>query len=112
MATYSAEACAFTGLEATYNAAAAGLSDKVLAGDRTFLHVVNDDASPHTLTLSTPGNVGGLAIADPVATITNGESRFVGPLSPEIFGDPADGNLVTLTWDDDTGMTFAVVYLP
>ncbi len=112
MVTVTAQAVVNTGLEATYAAAAVGLEDKVLAGGNTFLHVKNGGGSPITVTLSTPATFDSLAVADPVSTVDNAKEEFIGPLPRSTFGDPADGNLVTITWSDNTSVTFAAIYLP
>lgn len=109
MATVSAEAIAYTGLVATYNAASA--SDKVKAGGTTFLHVKNADASPTTVTLTTPGTVAGLAIADPATVVAAGTEAFIGPLDIAQFADGSDSNLVTVTFSNQTSVTFAAVTL-
>jgi len=44
---------------------------------RTFILVVNGDASPMTVTLQTPGSVQGLAIADQTITVPASESRYI-----------------------------------
>lgn len=111
MATVTAEASAYTGLNATYNAASGG-GDKVKAGGNAFLHVKNGSGVSVTCTLDTPGTVGGLAVADPVTTIPAGEERFIGPLDVSVFADPADSNLVDIAWSATTSVTFAAVYLP
>jgi hypothetical protein len=100
--TRLAQEVSVAGLEATYNAAAAG--DKVHPG--VLLHVVNDDASDKTLTLATPGTAFGQPIGDQVITITAGEARFVEV--PEVGFTASDG-LVPLTWSATTSVTFAVL---
>jgi len=108
MATVIGESTAFTGLDATYNAASPG-GDKVKAGGNVLLHVKNGGGSPITVTLTTPGDVGGLAIADPVTTVPAGEDRFIGALEVDKFADPTDSNLVAIAWSDTTSVTFAAI---
>ena len=110
MATVTAEAMAYTGLVATYNEANA--SDQVKAGGNVFLHVKNADDAPTTVTLTTPGTVAGLAIADPATTVAAGTEAFIGPLDVAQFADSSDSNLVTVSFSNITSVTFAAVYLP
>lgn len=62
-------------------------NDHYVAGldSRTFIEVVSSDAAPQTVTVVTPGAPGGLAIADLVVTVPAGATRYIGPLSPELF---------------------------
>lgn len=106
MATRATETIAATGTEATYHAATATTGDKVAAVDGTILHVKNGGAASTTVTLTTPGSVEGLAIADRTVAIPAGEDRFIA-LS-KVYRDPADG-LATVTCDPETSVTFAVV---
>jgi len=111
MATITVEEISFTGLEATYSAATAGPGDQVAAGDTTFLHVVNASVGDIVVTIDTPGNVEGMDIEDAVTTVTANEERFIGPLTRSLFGDPTDGNLATITYDDVTTVTVAAIKL-
>ena len=110
MALLTAQAIADTGLEATY-AACTGGGDTVVAGSKTFLHVKNGSGGDLDVTLTTPALFDGLAVADPVTTVTAGEERFIGPLDPKTYG--ASGtNLVSIGYSGVTSLTIAAVYLP
>lgn len=60
---------------------------------RIFIDVKNTGTTTMTVTAQTPGNVGGLAIAELVTTvgITSGD-QMVGPFPPAIFNQ-ADGSV-------------------
>lgn len=68
---------------------------------RILLEVKNDDASSQTVTIPTPGTIDGLAIADLVVSLTAGQTKLIGPLSPSTFNqsdgllhvDPSDADL-------------------
>lgn len=68
---------------------------------RIFLQITNDDAATQTVTFPTPGTVDGLAIADLVISLTTGQTKLVGPLTPGTFNqsdglvhvDPSDVDL-------------------
>lgn len=56
---------------------------------RIFLDVFNLHAStPFVVTINTPGNVAGLAIADQTATVQPQGTQLVGPFPPTIFNQP------------------------
>jgi hypothetical protein len=112
MADYGATAVTDAGVSlpaASYNAAAAGLTDRVPWG--VLLHILNTNGATRTCTISTPSTVGGHAVTDPVHTIpaTTG-SYFLNTKYPWYL-DPATG-LVTLTWSANAGVTFAVLSQP
>lgn len=74
----------------------------------TILHFKNTGASPSTVTLVTPGNVGGLAIQDPTVNVpaTSGDVM----VSAEPLGAFADGGgSLTFTQDQASGVSVAVV---
>lgn len=106
MADLDAEQIQVTGTDPTYSAAAAG-GDTVPTGDDIYVHVKNDDASQHTVTVVTPGTVAGQDIGDVAVAIPAGEARFIGPLTREHFGN-ADRR-ADLTYDAVTSVTLAVL---
>jgi hypothetical protein len=108
MAVLTAQAMALGGLQPTY-AAAAGGGDQAPVGEKLVLHVRNDDASSKTVTVATPGTVGGLAIADAAQTIPAGGDAFF-PLK-STYRDPATGR-AAITYSAVTSVTVAVLQLP
>lgn len=107
MATVATQSISLAGLAPAYSAASAG-GDSFKPADRTFLHIKNASAASVTATLVTPGEVQGLAVEDVAVAIPAGAERMVGPLSPELFHDRADG-LGDVTWSATASVTFAVV---
>lgn len=103
MALVAAQQIQIAGTAPTYNAASGG-GDTVAASDRTHVHVKNGSGSSITLTITTPGTVAGLAIADATITVPAGAERIVGPLTSALFGDP-----VQLAWSSATSVTFAAL---
>lgn len=97
------------GLVPSFTAAAA--SDTFVPSDRTFLYVKNTNAATRTITVTTPGTTGGLAIADMVGTVgaTTGE-LILGPFPAYNYADPTTG-LATVTPSATTNVTYAVVQL-
>lgn len=93
------------GLEPTYDTAAAG-GDTVQVVSNLFLHVKNGDASPHTVTVATPGTVAGLAISDLTATIPAAEERMIGPIDQ--YFRASDG-LASISYDGVTSVTIAAI---
>lgn len=93
-------------VEGSDTAAASG-GDTAPVGAGRFLYIRNGDASPHTVTLATPGTVSGIAIADVVVSVPAGESKLI-PLSTLFRG--ASGR-AALTYDAVTNVSVAVFEL-
>lgn len=109
MAELTVQNIAITGLEATF-AAAAGGGDTFKNDGRTFFEVNNASGGDITLTFTTPGTVGGVAIADPTVVVTAGERRHVGPFDPSIFNNSS--GLVAVSYSGVTTLTVAAIRLP
>lgn len=75
-----------------------------------FLYVKNGSGSSINVTISTPGNVDGLAVADLVVAVpaTTGE-RMIGPFPPGIYNQ-SDGN-VYVDYSSGTSVTAGVFRL-
>jgi len=50
-----------------------------------------------TITVVTPGTVGGNAIADKVITMTGAQTQRIGPFDPSVYGDPVTFNASVAT---------------
>lgn len=87
--------------------AAAGGGDTAPVGPDHFLFVSNADASPHTVTIATPGTVDGHAIADATLVVAAGKSGVI-PLTNLFRG--ATGR-AALTYDGVTAVKVAVFKL-
>lgn len=87
--------------------AAAGGGDTVLGGAGAFIIVKNADASPHDVTLVTPGTVSGHAIADQTVTVaaTTGEEWIA---VTDEYINPATGRC-SITYAAVTSVTIASV---
>lgn len=99
-----------SGLTPVYGAPAQ--TDLAIANNdgRIFLHVKNSNAATRTVTVATPGQVGGLDIADLVATIpANTGDKLLGPFPPDLFNQ-ADGSLY-VDVSATAGLTLAVLRL-
>lgn len=108
MAILSAQKLPLSGLQPTL-AAAAGGGDQAPTGEKLFLLVRNGDAASKTVTLTTPGSVGDLPVADAQQVIpASGSAMF--PLK-SVFRDPATGR-AGITYSAVTSVTVAVVQLP
>lgn len=87
------------------------------AGGDTFpttgveaLVIRNGGAGAITLTVITPGNLDGLAIADLTASIGVGETRMLGPFAPAVYAaDGQPGGNVALGYSAVASVTVAVV---
>lgn len=77
----------------------------------TLLEVKNTGGGACTVTLTTPGKVGGIDIVDPtvIVPITTGD-RIIGPFQPDIFNQA--GGIVFVDFSTGTGVTVAVYHIP
>jgi hypothetical protein len=107
MANLAAQPMGLSGLQPEYDPASGG-GDTAPIGNNIVLHVKNGDASPHTVTVATPGTVGGLAIADAQQVIPAGGDAFIAMRS--VYRQ-ANGR-AAITYDAVTGVEVAVVQLP
>jgi hypothetical protein len=108
MAALSTTVVPLTGAAVAYTAAAGG-GDTCQTGGGVLLLVKNDDASPHTVTLVTPGSFKGLAIADRAVAVAAGAEVAI-PVTTD-YRDPATGR-ASITYDDVTSVTVAVIRVP
>lgn len=92
---------------------AAGGGDAMACGSGMMLEVVNGGGSPITVTLNVPAartyepNV---AITSPAVSVTNGTTKWFGPIDAQTFTDPTTG-LCTITYSGVTSVTVAAVQL-
>src|SRR5207244_332394 len=93
--------------------AAAGGGDAMEVGSGMMLEVVNGGGSPITVTLNIPAartyepNV---AITSPAVSVTNGTTKWFGPIDAATFADTTTG-LLTITYSAVTSVTVAAVKL-
>ena len=74
---------------------------------RVMLRAVKANAVDAVFTFTTPGNVGGYAIADPITTVdASGGIQVMGPFPPNLFND-SSGDLRFVVSDVD-GLTLEV----
>lgn len=105
MAQISTHSVTVTGGAPTFQAAASG--DTAAVGTDYVLVVKNGDASSHTVTIATPGNLAtGDAYPDKAYTVAAGGEQWVPLLS--LYADPSDG-LAHISYDATTSVTVAVV---
>lgn len=109
MAELTVQEITVAGLEDTY-ASAAGGGDTFKNDGKTFFECINGAGSDVTLTFTTPGKVGGVAIADPTVVVTAGERRKIGPFDPSIFNNSS--GLVAVAYSSATSVTVAAIRLP
>lgn len=93
--------------------AAAGGGDAMACGSGMMLEVVNGGGSPITVTLNVPAartyepNV---AITSPAVSVSNGTTKWFGPIDAQTFQDPTTG-LCSITYSGVTSVTVAAVQL-
>ncbi|GFH34290.1 hypothetical protein [Streptomyces pacificus] len=108
MATLSVQAITAGGLSPTYSAASGG-GDKVKPGPTTFLHVINGDASPITVTVAVPGNFYA-SVANPDLPVTVGASdEEMIPVPATPFADSSDSGLASISYSAVTSVTVAAL---
>lgn len=74
------------------NLQAVSSADEFANDGRTFLDVNNGSGSSVTVTFTTPGTVGGIAIENPANAVAAGTRKRFGPFDPSVF-NAADGNV-------------------
>lgn len=99
-----------TGLTHTFAAVDAANGNAFVNDGKTVLYVKNGGVGSTNVTISTPGTVDGLAIADLVVAVGNGVNKLIGPFPPGIYNQ-SDGN-VNVDWSVGTSVTAAVIRLP
>lgn len=110
MATLATQNISLAGL-ADALAAAAGGGDAFTPDKETFLRVNNASGGAITVTVVTPGTIRGIAEADPQISVPAGQSRMFGPFPPELFGDPANAGLASITYSGVTSLTIGAFKL-
>jgi len=94
------------GVAPVVNAAASG--DKISgAGDRVFVNVANGAGASMTLTITPPGTTS-YGVAYPAKVWTIGATSQLDIPILAIYANPADSNLVSLTWSSTTTVTWSV----
>jgi hypothetical protein len=93
--------------------AAAGGGDAMEVGSQMMLEVVNGAGAPITVTLAVPAArtyEANVAITSPAIAVTNGTTKWIGPIDGQTFMDPTTG-LCTITYSSATSVTVAAVKL-
>lgn len=103
MATVTIQQAPVTGLAAVAFDPADALGDEVTSGPGVVLLVRNDDAVSHTVTVTTPGTVRGVAIDDPQVPVAAGDMAAV-PMVRAVFGVT-----VAIDYDAVTSVSVAAV---
>jgi hypothetical protein len=86
-----------TGLVNPAYAAATAGGDTVQPDTDLFLHFKSANASAVTVTIGTPGKVGGLDVADSAVVIPANGNALVGPIDGATYADPITG-LANITY--------------
>lgn len=108
MAALTTTVVPLTGAAVSFSAAAGG-GDTCQTGTGVLLLVKNGDAASHTVTLTTPGTVNGLAIADRTVTVAAGAQEAI-PVTND-YRNPVTGR-AAITYDAVTSVTVAVIRVP
>ena len=93
--------------------AATGGGDAMSCGSGMMLEVVNGGGSPITVTINVPASrtyEPNVAITSPAVSVTNGTTKWFGPIDAATFVDPVTG-LVSITYSGVTSVTVAAVQL-
>ena len=101
MGSYTVQEVVRAGVVPTENAVAA--SDTFSNDGHTILIVTNGSGGSVNVTLTTPGTVDGLAVADRVVAVGNGVKKAIGPFPRSLYND-SDGK-VTVAYDGTTSVT-------
>ncbi|SFE54672.1 hypothetical protein SAMN04487819_11668 [Actinopolyspora alba] len=110
MATVEAQELAAAGTDGlTWTAAASG-GDEVPTGRGLVLLIRNTDTAAHTVTITTPVTVRGVAVDDVTRSVAADGVAAV-PMVDELYRDPASRR-AALSYDAATGIELAVLRLP
>lgn len=94
----------------TYSSAAGG-GDKFIPDKDVFIHVKNGSGGAITVTVATPGDVDGEAIADRAVSVGATSEKMIGPFPKQLFANPADSGKAAITYSGVTSLTIAVLEL-
>jgi hypothetical protein len=109
MALLTTQTVSRTGLNPTFTAAAA--SDTFVPDSQTWIEIVNAGGSPDSAVFAVAvGDPPGLTISDVTVSVTNGQTRKIGPFPANFFADPTTG-LCTVTNSFTTTVTVGVFKL-
>ena len=106
-ASLATQPIAPTGTAPTYVPAAAD-GDTFNTGDHVFLHVVNGNAAPCTVTIVTPATYKGFAVDDVIVAVPTDSFAFIGPLTDQLFRDP-DVGVASVSYSVTDSVTVAVI---
>lgn len=106
MAALTVQDIVRAGLEASYSAVLTAGNTFTNDGSRTFIHVVNGSTAM-VVTIVTSQTSDGLAVADRTVSVGANEEHFIGPFPVNVYG-----STVTVTVDDQTDGTMAVLKVP
>lgn len=109
MADLTVQKVVLTGLNPSYEAAAAG-GDAFVNSGRTFIHVKNGGAGSIDVTVDsqTPCSQG--YDHDAVVAVPAGEERMIGPFTKERFND--NDEKVQIAYSGVTSVTIAAIEVP
>ena len=103
---------AATGITMTLTAAVTD-GHKFANTGRDFVVIANDSGSTITLTVTTGGTVGGIAIEDVIVGVPDGATKIVGPFNKSIFDQGGtDLGKVYLGYSSPTDVTVGVFRTP
>ena len=108
MANLATQTMAVSGLNPTYVTAGAG-GDTAAIGGKVFLHVSNGGAVSTTVTVDTPGTIGGLAIGNAAVVIAAGADAFI-PMAT-VYKQPTTLR-AAVTYSATASVNVAVIQLP
>ena len=109
MAVLATQTITRAGIAETLSAAAGG-GDEFTPGDGVYIKVANGGGSSITVTVPTPRDVRGQAIADLAVSVPNGSHRLIGPLPTHDYANPTDGK-GDITYSGVTSVTVGVFEL-
>ena len=108
MATLTAQTVSVAGTAPTYTAASDG-GDETPVGSGLVLYVRNGSTADITVTVTTPGTIQGLAIADATLSVPAAKSGFV-PLDG-VYRSPSTGR-ASVTYSASASVDVAVLQIP
>ena len=112
MATLTTNSINRAGIAGALGAATGG-GDAAVCSTDNYLEVNNGGGAPITVTLAIPAGASSypnVAYTNTAVSVTNGQRRLIGPLTPALYQDPVT-SLCTITYSAVTSVTVGVFNL-
>jgi hypothetical protein len=110
MATLTKQVVSLTGIEPSYQAAAAG-GDEVVNSGRIFIHVKNANGSTaRQVTVDSQAPCSQGYDHDAIVSVPASNEKMIGPFPKDRFND--SGGKIQISYDNEADLTIAAIEVP